>query len=211
MACRDTAACLPGLSPRGRGKRHSEAELLKEGGSIPAWAGETEKIADGKAVRTVYPRVGGGNAGVMSARREDEGLSPRGRGKLIRPFPFVRAGGSIPAWAGETTTRKPLRFRPEVYPRVGGGNTTIPNGVANDIGLSPRGRGKRASIRPGSFLYRSIPAWAGETRFSLAAMTLKSVYPRVGGGNPGAGRQRMGARGLSPRGRGKRHSACLGT
>ena len=33
---------------------------------------------------------------------------------------------------------------------------------------------------------RSIPAWAGETAGSYSMLSLRAVYPRVGGGNRAA-------------------------
>ena len=80
-------------------------------------------MAPSTPLRTVYPRVGGGNRGFRIAEIKAEGLSPRGRGK---PGFFAGLGsrrGSIPAWAGET-----VGFR--VVSKKEGG-------------LSPRGRGKR--------------------------------------------------------------------
>ena len=70
----------------------------------------------------VYPRVGGGNIYRMLILCPEQGLSPRGRGKLrFRIIPAILSG-SIPAWAGETerlTAEMPITA---VYPRVGGGN-----------------------------------------------------------------------------------------
>ena len=52
---------LAGLSPRGRGKQGKRRRPCRPSGSIPAWAGETPGLPAGRAVRMVYPRVGGGN------------------------------------------------------------------------------------------------------------------------------------------------------
>ena len=52
---------------------------------------------------------------------------------------------------------------------------------------------------------RSIPAWAGETDMRLLFTIQMGVYPRVGGGNQSANSIPPIGRGLSPRGRGKRH------
>ena len=49
--------------------------------SIPAWAGETSRGRLTKSAIKVYPRVGGGNAERGTERSDDDGLSPRGRGK----------------------------------------------------------------------------------------------------------------------------------
>ena len=128
---------------------------------------------------------------------------------------------SIPAWAGEPSSRINLSPLYRVYPRVGGGTSApgygrtwqgglSPRGRGNQVrdeqeredwGLSPRGRGNLAG-RP---LHRSIPAWAGEPDSSSRRQLYRiSVYPRVGGGtmaNPAAA---FPTAGLSPRGRGNR-------
>ena len=131
------------------------------------------------------------------------GLSPRGRGK-----PFGIALGayycrSIPAWAGETKGGCDYDIREKVYPRVGGGNGGGVSMYLYPRGLSPRGRGKLSGFFSCFFCYRSIPAWAGETRFSKPGDSTRQVYPRVGGGNYMRARRLSLAQGLSPRGRGK--------
>ena len=70
-------------------------------------------------------------------------------------------------------------------------------------GLSPRGRGKHLIVVVLDATARSIPAWAGETAGASIRATHKTVYPRVGGGNPAVSKPMMWRRGLSPRGRGK--------
>ena len=77
-------------------------EAAAVGGSIPAWAGETDAAALVARKWKVYPRVGGGNIALVVFATLIGGLSPRGRGKLPEP-PIVSAlHRSIPAWAGET-------------------------------------------------------------------------------------------------------------
>ena len=173
-------------------------------GSIPAWAGETNRHAASVACGGVYPRVGGGNCRIQDKPNCMRGLSPRGRGK-----PLLCAGGgnpdrSIPAWAGETVTLDSFIESIQVYPRVGGGNRrTTPNSPTQK-GLSPRGRGKLLVGGTREQCYGSIPAWAGETGMLAERCTLWRVYPRVGGGNRPQCRAGMRPPGLSPRGRGKR-------
>ena len=152
----------------------------------------------------VYPRVGGGNAEQVSARLEQAGLSPRGRGKPTLPTLAPSTPRSIPAWAGETHILLPLNAVGGVYPRVGGGNQVSNPGQVNHLGLSPRGRGKPQPAtalveRPGS-----IPAWAGETAQDDSHRLTSAVYPRVGGGNLWLVTSCQKQKGLSPRGRGKR-------
>ena len=152
-----------GLSPRGRGKRG----VLRRGGrqrrSIPAWAGETEARCSAGKPTAVYPRVGGGNANTANTPTTERGLSPRGRGKLPRRSHPDAPLRSIPAWAGETPPSRTRSRSREVYPRVGGGNSSVDTPRSVVDGLSPRGRGKlerREKLHPS---VRSIPAWAGET------------------------------------------------
>ena len=92
---------------------------------------------------------------------------------------------------------------PRVYPRVGGGNQREFNAHFRDVGLSPRGRGKRGAGRIEHYRFRSIPAWAGETLDAIASEMAGKVYPRVGGGNVLRPLVRFHQHGLSPRGRGK--------
>ena len=138
------------------------------------------------------------------------GLSPRGRGKLLRLRNGNTSSGSIPAWAGETETLSRCRPTPAVYPRVGGGNSERSTHCRDIAGLSPRGRGKLVF---GVFLdacYRSIPAWAGETATLIFTSRRKAVYPRVGGGNNARSDKAALGIGLSPRGRGKRYRGLAG-
>ena len=197
-----------GLSPRGRGKQARARYGHYRGRSIPAWAGETQRDIGGLHRRAVYPRVGGGNVRASDQNITDRGLSPRGRGKLSRPYWAGCNAGSIPAWAGETRRERRCRWQAEVYPRVGGGNPTWAALLRRGQGLSPRGRGKRQRARPRLHPSRSIPAWAGETIMSVSLAITKSVYPRVGGGNSMRQAPKPKIRGLSPRGRGK-HDAHI--
>ena len=158
-----------GLSPRGRGKPLCRPPLPIPCRSIPAWAGETGKAAAALPSVRVYPRVGGGNARIAGRPRGEDGLSPRGRGKLLTVVSKTSVGGSIPAWAGETYPAFPGLFPVRVYPRVGGGNPRQPPLCRRAARLSPRGRGKPASSKAGRMVRRSIPAWAGETGIVMPA------------------------------------------
>ena len=180
-----------------------QVRLLSIGGSIPAWAGETQPAPAHRDRREVYPRVGGGNVEFRMITMAIRGLSPRGRGKLTAWALYITSIGSIPAWAGETAVLLTSRPAIGVYPRVGGGNAKTYHLDYMDDGLSPRGRGKRdAVVRPAK-AWRSIPAWAGETPKWTFTIHTKRVYPRVGGGNVLSLIWAAFATGLSPRGRGK--------
>ena len=156
-------ALIAGLSPRGRGKHPPIRCGNGRRRSIPAWAGETQPTRQGVRLYWVYPRVGGGNPAKRCSIAQSRGLSPRGRGKPHPGQAPKRAGGSIPAWAGETLLYVQRNDNSRVYPRVGGGNIGAALRRPLDGGLSPRGRGKRAPFQRQRTRAGSIPAWAGET------------------------------------------------
>ena len=148
--------------------------------------------------------MGGGNGSHHRVGARAAGLSPRGRGKRPHHRDNASAVRSIPAWAGETTPQGMHAGIAAVYPRVGGGNGGSGNNFGYEYGLSPRGRGKPPPVSACNSATRSIPAWAGETYPIARRRIPPRVYPRVGGGNAKFKLLSGAARGLSPRGRGKR-------
>ena len=130
------------------------------------------------------------------------GLSPRGRGSLLRNEYELVDFGSIPAWAGEPSRRPWSTCRIRVYPRVGGGARWIYRDVSQRQGLSPRGRGSRRGSIADRRSLGSIPAWAGEPASRRHRHYRTGVYPRVGGGAWLDRSDDRQAEGLSPRGRG---------
>ena len=192
----------PGLSPRGRGSLGLQNGRGGCSRSIPAWAGEPRR-RDRRGIRAaVYPRVGGGASGPLTAGAWVPGLSPRGRGSLSADRLLGRTNGSIPAWAGEPARTRQSPVPGQVYPRVGGGATSMRIGRANPWGLSPRGRGSRSTSKCRHQPPRSIPAWAGEPARRAATAARDRVYPRVGGGASVGAVHLWRRGGLSPRGRG---------
>ena len=142
-----TGTGIDGLSPRGRGKLRYLLGGNAGPGSIPAWAGETWPCRTGYPCQRVYPRVGGRNGEPLPVAGLRQGLSPRGRGKLESRICRGPKPGSIPAWAGETSSPVQTWQSQRVYPRVGGGNGAALWNRSDIEGLSPRGRGKRYSRR----------------------------------------------------------------
>ena len=153
--------------------------------------------------------MGGGNLDSGAPIVGGDGLSPRGRGKHHPAYLATSYGRSIPAWAGETVKCLSFKLNIQVYPRVGGGNSSVNASLAASAGLSPRGRGKRGGFIIQRLWHRSIPAWAGETRSAMPSWSPQKVYPRVGGGNTPLTRPVSSAKGLSPRGRGKLEYALV--
>ena len=112
-------------------------------GSIPACAGETRDDAVGRPAAEVYPRVCGGNRGILTQVTAVAGLSPRVRGKRPNLAVNELRYWSIPACAGETTASPSTSSTNTVYPRVCGGNRTRVPIIMTATGLSPRVRGKQ--------------------------------------------------------------------
>ena len=144
----------------------------------------------------------GGTSAVATPCPYPAGLSPRVRGNLIgQPVPVLH-DGSIPACAGEPSSRRGGTDGGRVYPRVCGGTFLTSCSISRRAGLSPRVRGnlRQTSLtlpRP-----RSIPACAGEPACTSHAGRRRRVYPRVCGGTVALYAQRERGQGLSPRVRG---------
>ena len=151
-----------GLSPRVRGNRSRLPCPGTQRRSIPARAGEPLFTRRGLYPRRVYPRACGGTSTAATAYSACIGLSPRvrgNRGKHWRRSPQTR---SIPARAGEPTSRWSKTIRGWVYPRACGGTSQPEQYALYAPGLSPRVRGNRTTLDTPTLPLRSIPARAGE-------------------------------------------------
>ena len=172
-------------------------------GSIPACAGEAHRHHAAVNLGKVYPRVCGGSAVINLDAVVYFGLSPRVRGKRLRPPFRVDRPRSIPACAGEATRPVHASGWSPVYPRVCGGSSTTACHDCGKEGLSPRVRGKPLGGPYISGRLRSIPACAGEASAWMTIAWTAAVYPRVCGGSRCAASTTGISRGLSPRVRGK--------
>ena len=201
-ARRSGARGVTGLSPRVRGNQSSVCATTWTIGSIPACAGEPNRVRGAIRGAWVYPRVCGGTFKHLAGMVEVAGLSPRVRGN-----PMAKAGrkmrlGSIPACAGEPPRGSPRLAAAGVYPRVCGGTSGAARPTCCSAGLSPRVRGnrpRRGRRRDGA---GSIPACAGEPGRRADAEDLDRVYPRVCGGTHESSALHSSPEGLSPRVRG---------
>ena len=146
--------------------------------------------------------MGGGARPARFPLRGPPGLSPRGRGSLLRAGGSRPRHRSIPAWAGEPPPSPTSSPSSTVYPRVGGGAHTFAVRRDFSAGLSPRGRGSPSHRSDTRHLLGSIPAWAGEPIWGTKSWGYPKVYPRVGGGAVPGFQGSTTKEGLSPRGRG---------
>ena len=97
-----------------------------------------------------------------------------------------------------------------VYPRVCGGTADAMSSALPPSGLSPRVRGNRTTPYCATRSDRSIPACAGEPRFSCLPKGYPWVYPRVCGGTTQNPNVKNHSAGLSPRVRGNPQRGQVG-
>ena len=169
---------------------------------VPAWAGNTSRMATASCRWPGDPRVGGEHRSNRGAKGSGGGRSPRGRGTPRRAPIHCYRHREIPAWAGNTGIGRSRRQCASGDPRVGGEHRVFLFQFDPEIGRSPRGRGTRFRRAGIASVLREIPAWAGNTRCRIPRDCLRAGDPRVGGEHrlPDPLGPRLGGR--SPRGRG---------
>ena len=170
-----------GRSPRVRGRLLVVVERQAVVGSIPACAGKTRASWTRSRPQQVDPRVCGEDDFWYRKCAEQNGRSPRVRG---RRHPRVRqdqGGRSIPACAGKTELRQHRAGSIQVDPRVCGEDHRHEPTTAPGRGRSPRVRGRPLRISTISPSIRSIPACAGKTAEVVGQPGVWRVDPRVCG------------------------------
>ena len=138
----------------------------------------------------------------MRQSASGRGLSPPTRGNPQGRGLHSRAGGSIPAHAGEPRAGDFRRRRDAVYPRPRGGTARRMRQSASGRGLSPPTRGNPLPADTAESPAGSIPAHAGEPIGGRIVAGDSAVYPRPRGGTSVAERLKATHVGLSPPTRG---------
>ena len=196
--CVKDAAGRWGSSPRVRGRRDGEGDLLQVAGLIPASAGQTladpwprpgwgahprECGADTNPRRSTTGRAGSSprvrgrleTSGLMSP---SDGSSPRVRGRLRRRTVALRPSRLIPASAGQTRCANSKQSLARAHPRECGADWAQSNGYTTLDGSSPRVRGRRKRIGRYAMSTGLIPASAGQTKGATNAYTGNRAHPR---------------------------------
>ena len=171
-----------GLSPRVRGNRSGWRVRVRWCGSIPARAGEPGTPTTIAGSVSVYPRACGGTFLGVAPPATDYGLSPRVRGNRVELDAVAEPDRSIPARAGEPEQTVGRRRLFGVYPRACGGTKGWLYIALGATGLSPRVRGNRMFRHRFCSNAGSIPARAGEPRWTACGRSTGRVYPRACGG-----------------------------
>ena len=172
------------------------------GWSIPAGAGEPERLGSQASRTTVYPRGCGGTRAARQPGQPDDGLSPRVRGNPSGSAARPAGRRSIPAGAGEPPSGIAPLLAVAVYPRGCGGTKGESWPLRTTRGLSPRVRGNPSRPLQRGAGRRSIPAGAGEPGTTKEHQSRCRVYPRGCGGTSLIIVEGRGDHGLSPRVRG---------
>ena len=181
----DDAERLRGLSPRVRGNHEHHAKEVANDRSIPACAGEPSTTWCRCCTTPVYPRVCGGTSTLATPHGRLLGLSPRVRGNRTDPQgSSARSSGLSPRVRGNRTGCPQARLLTWSIPACAGEpSTRVYNpGTSLGAGLSPRVRGNLHRDDAGLSehrLLRSIPACAGEPPSSSLGRPWVRVYPRV--------------------------------
>ena len=114
--------CMWGSSPRVRGKRWRSQEGKHNQRLIPACAGKTQLSGKSGPRQWAHPRVCGENSPGPSSPRQNDGSSPRVRGKQVERVERGGGCGLIPACAGKTFAGKVVNSHAGAHPRVCGEN-----------------------------------------------------------------------------------------
>ena len=194
---------IGGSSPRVRGKRASDPAASWARGLIPARAGKTASALVVAERPPAHPRACGENGAVDTAARPALGSSPRVRGKRLCGRPGAHRRGLIPARAGKTGPRTAGRPSCGAHPRACGENSRLSEEEINQMGSSPRVRGKLVHRFDSADDGGLIPARAGKTWHCRCPFRVGWAHPRACGENPARTRATWCAIGSSPRVRGK--------
>ena len=114
---------------------------------------------------------------------QEQGSSPRVRGKLRIGQDYGPAIRLIPACAGKTPWTKREVSETPAHPRVCGENVSCVGPAADNEGSSPRVRGKQNFGRGVTMRVRLIPACAGKTPRHIPDPYWIAAHPRVCGEN----------------------------
>ena len=197
-----------GSSPRMRGTRDHGEIGERDGGIIPAYAGNTATVRRLRSVFGDHPRVCGEHRMMVFFAISTKGSSPRMRGT-----PMTRAGstaktGIIPAYAGNTPRPHGTCPATRDHPRVCGEHFPHLMLSFRREGSSPRMRGTHGQLSVHIPACGIIPAYAGNTVSHSRTRNATRDHPRVCGEHNNVCHCNSSARGSSPRMRGTRQSVC---
>ena len=163
-----------GSSPLARGTHAVVVAEVGGVGLIPARAGNTPNGTLWKYSTRAHPRSRGGHPSTKAKLYDVSGSSPLARGtRSMTCFPLLVVG-LIPARAGNTSTRCPIRTRSRAHPRSRGEHLMPAIAILAGWGSSPLARGTPLLNRLGVSVQGLIPARAGNTGGRFLHLRLRS-------------------------------------
>ena len=205
---RSTSTIAVGLSPRLRGTERRRCRVHGRGRFIPALAGNRARHRRRQPGNSVHPRACGEQFCAKATACCSVGSSPRLRGTVHLPPPYLSAFRFIPALAGNRSCRTVWTRSAAVHPRACGEQLARGRHVQRDAGSSPRLRGTAGESVCGAGRYRFIPALAGNSAYLLLQHRMKAVHPRACGEQSSTISGSGGCNGSSPRLRGTARPHC---
>ncbi len=173
-----------GSSPRLRGTRGGHQSLNLPRRFIPAPAGNTKHHTQPTELPPVHPRACGEHSMIWPASVSLAGSSPRLRGTQPKPHHLGRRHRFIPAPAGNTSRHAFGSRVTPVHPRACGEHLAAFCNAHGIDGSSPRLRGTHHRHHRLAWIWRFIPAPAGNTPLPLQAKNNTPVHPRACGEHP---------------------------
>ena len=170
-----------GSSPHARGALAVLAKHREEPGIIPACAGSTRGSPSTPRATWDHPRMRGEHKALSDEERARGGSSPHARGAREAHVAQEGPPGIIPACAGSTSQRHPLRHQTGDHPRMRGEHKVPFKVTVVDEGSSPHARG--AHLAPHVHLGGQgiIPACAGSTWRAFGIRRRTRDHPRMRG------------------------------
>ncbi len=160
-----TSTPRPGSPPCIRGKLPEWSGSLWRHGLTPAHTGKTLcwKLASWRG--WAHPRAYGENLSYLENQPNNQGSSPRIRGKQLRHATTISSGGLTPAHTGKTFGCLDLTSGSWAHPRAYRENLIFSFSAVIALGSPPRIRGKRCRRGCHGRLYGLIPAHTGKTEY----------------------------------------------
>ena len=155
-----------GSSPHARGTRRGARGARRDGGIIPACAGNTLAEHQKHEGRWDHPRMRGEHSCTLPVCICRLGSSPHARGTHRHARALPSLAGIIPACAGNTLRPAPARQCARDHPRMRGEHAADAVAVNRKTGSSPHARGTLVEVAHAHLAAGIIPACAGNTRQS---------------------------------------------
>ena len=170
-----------GSSPHVRGARQVGRHLRGLIGIIPACAGSTYVSTRYRLMARDHPRMCGEHSTLPTTYKAYEGSSPHVRGALQCRGHQRTITGIIPACAGSTFSRWPLRCFARDHPRMCGEHPVEHDSRGVGLGSSPHVRGAHEGRMHSDSFVGIIPACAGSTAATASANRAFGDHPRMCG------------------------------